>query len=181
MTPKTSSRWMSGAASTEWMADSRTKASRSGVCSKRWSSRYSPVRAVVRVRIARPETPTSGSTWTLSSRSRLASVRAWTAGSIQASAMPCPPMRSIVTPLAWRRRADASMTDWRISPWSRIALTRPAISRSVRSASAVWASWARDRPSSSISRAFVMAIAAWLASAPTRPASVGVNAPSRFE
>ena len=45
MTPKTSSRWMSGAASTEWIADSRTKASRSGVCSKRTSSRYSPVRA----------------------------------------------------------------------------------------------------------------------------------------
>ena len=37
-------------------------------------------RDVVRVRIARPETPTSGSTWTLSRRSRLASVRAWTVG-----------------------------------------------------------------------------------------------------
>ncbi len=59
------------------------------------------------------------------------------AGSSQASAMPCPSIRSMVTPLAWSRRADASMTDWRISPWSRIALTRPAISRSVRSASAV--------------------------------------------
>ena len=68
------------------------------------------------------------------------------------------------------------MTDWRISSWSRIALTRAAISRSVRSASAVRASSSRDRASSSISRALVIAIAAWLASAPTSPASSSANA-----
>ena len=99
-----------------------------------------------RVRMARPETPTSGSMSTLSSRSRLASSAPGRRG--PARPRPCPARRSgrWSRRCAWRRRAAASMTDWRISPWSRIALTRPAISRSVRSASAVRASWARERP-----------------------------------
>ncbi len=95
--------------------------------------------------------------------------------------MPSPSMRSIVTPLACSSRAAASMTDCRISPWSRIALTRAAISRSVRSASAVSASSDWDRASWSMRRAFVIAMAAWLASAPTRPASVSLNASRFFE
>ena len=72
------------------------------------------------------------------------------------------------------------MTAWRISSWSCVALTRPAISRSVRSASAVRASASRERASSSMSRALVMAMAAWLARAPTRLASVSPNASERL-
>jgi hypothetical protein len=59
----------------------------------------------------------------------------------------------------------------RISSWSRIAVIRAAISRSARSASAARVCSPRERASSSISRAFVMAIAAWLA-------SVWINWPS---
>ena len=94
----------------------------------------------------------------------------------QASAMPVSPSRSIIAPVAPSSRTDASMTAWRISSWSCVALTRPAISRNVRSASAVRASSPRERASSSMSRALVIAMAAWLASAPTSPPSVSVNA-----
>ena len=92
------------------------------------------------------------------------------------SAIPRPSIRSIVAPSASSRRTMASMTACRISSWSRVALTRAAISRSVRSASAVRARSLRDRSSSSMSLALVMAMAAWLASAPMSDASVSVKA-----
>ena len=109
-----------------------------------------------------------------------ADARTPTSRFVQASAMPVSPTRSIIAPVAPSSRTAASMTAWRISSWSWVALTRPAISRSVRSASAVRASSSRERASWSIKRALVIAIAAWLARAPTRPASVWVNAARSF-
>ena len=86
------------------------------------------------------------------------------------------PMRSSIAPSARSRRWAASATACRISRSSRIALTRAAISRRVRSASAVRARSDRDAASSRMSRALVMAMAAWLARARTRSASVSSKA-----
>ena len=88
---------------------------------------------------------------------------------------------SIIAPVAPSSRTEASMTDWRISSLSRIALTRAAISRRVRSASAVRPRASRDRASSSMSRALVIAMAACPARASMSDASISLNASRSFE
>ncbi len=85
-------------------------------------------------------------------------------------------MRSIIAPPDRSSRVAASTTAWRISSLSRIALTLAAISRSVRSASAVRARAARESASSVMRRALVMAMAAWPVSARMSVASASSNA-----
>jgi hypothetical protein len=67
----------------------------------------------------------------------------------------------MIAPSESSRRSASSTTCWSRSPGSRIAVIRAAISRSACSVSARRAISSRDRPSSSMSRAFWIAIAAW--------------------
>jgi hypothetical protein len=71
------------------------------------------------------------------------------------------------------------MTAWRISSWSCVASRGDLAQRPLGVGGP--RQLVREWSSSSISRALVMAMAAWLASAPTRLASVSPNAPSVFE
>ena len=127
---------------TDRIPDSRTNASRAGVWSKRSSSRYVPVHSTRRVeqRAARRRRRPGSSVDLAEQRGVRGSRGRPPPGSTTPRPSPSSPSRSIIAPVAPRRRTDASMTAWRISSWSCVALTRPAISRSVRSASAVRAS-----------------------------------------
>ena len=83
-----------------------------------------------------------------------------------------------------RRRTGAggsisSTICWSTSSGSRMADTRAAISRRVCSESARRAISVRERSSSSMSRAFAIATAAWSASADRRPASASPKASGR--
>ena len=86
---------------------------------------------------------------------------------------------SMRAPSESRRRAASSVIRWRTSAGSRMADTRAAISRNVRSASARRVVSAWERSSSSMRFEFAMATAAWSASAASRPASASSNASAR--